>query len=109
MPPDQHVMSNENGQHNGSGSTSTRLGRFGIALISVALCAVAWLALDAAFKFTAPLVVFVPAVLVSSAFGGLLPGLLATALALAIGVGFDSSLLTAQPVNTVIFAVVSLG
>ena len=91
------------------GQRPAGLGRFGIALVSVVLCAFAWLALEALFKFTAPLVVFVPAVLVSSALGGFAPGLLATALALAIGIGFDPSLFSAQPINTVIFALVSLG
>ena len=61
------------------------------------------------FKVTAPLVVFVPAVLVSSALGGFAPGLLTTALALAIGIAFDPSLLTGQAINTVIFTLVSLG
>jgi two-component system sensor kinase FixL len=102
-------MTIENRQQKHPDGWRAQFGRFGIALVSVALCAIIWIALDALFKFTVPLVVFVPAVLISSAFGGLIPGLLATGLALAIGIGFDRSLITAQPINTVIFAIVSLG
>src|SRR5262245_36375126 len=83
------------------------LGRYGIALTAVALCAVVWFVLSRLFDSTALLLVFVPAVLASSALGGLLPGLLATALSLAIGSSFDSA--GYEPVRLAIFAVISFG
>ena len=66
-----------NFQHSGS-----LLWRYGIVLISVAVAAFAWLALDLLFSASAQFVIFVPAVLVSSVFGGLLPGLIATLLSI---------------------------
>ena len=88
---------------------SSTLRRYGVALASVMLSAIAWFALDLLFKSTAPLLVFVPAVLIASTFGGLGPGLLATALSLATSIGFDPSLATGQPVTTAIFTIVSVG
>lgn len=82
--------------------------RYGIALASVGVCAAAWFVLARLFDSTALLLVFVPAVLVSSALGGLLPGLLATALSLMICVSFDHSA-GYEPVRLVIFAMVGIG
>jgi len=83
--------------------------RYGLALVSVALCAVAWVVLDLLFKATAPLLVFMPAVLIASALGGLGPGLLATVLSLGVSIGFEPSFATGQLITTAIFAVVSVG
>jgi two-component system sensor kinase FixL len=85
--------------------------RYGIALTAIALSASAWFALDLVFERPSLLLVFVPAVLVSSALGGLAPGLLATFLSLAIGSAFDQSLVGGRPdfVGIGIFAIVSLG
>jgi two-component system sensor kinase FixL len=80
------------------GSPAARPGRpagtlraYGVSIASVALCAVAWLVLDRVLGMKAPLLIFIPGVLVASALGGLLPGLLATALSLVIGISFDYS------------------
>jgi two-component system, LuxR family, sensor kinase FixL len=91
-----------------SGRQLSPLVQYSIALGSVVVCAIAWSVLAYFFDETALLLVFVPAVLVSSAFGGLFPGLLATALSLAIGAGFHETS-GYEPVRLVIFAVVSCG
>lgn len=84
------------------------LGRYGVALTSVALCASAWFALDLLFESQVLLLIFIPAVLTSSALGGLLPGLLATALALLISIAFDHAL-GIDLVRIVTFTVVCVG
>jgi two-component system sensor kinase FixL len=88
------------------GKGLSRLGRYGLALTSVALAASAWFVLELLFPSSALLLVFVPAVLVSSALGGLLPGLLATALSLAISFSFDRAV-DSDPVRIATFALVS--
>lgn len=92
----------------GSGSL---LHRCGVALASVALSASAWFALGLVFNSPALRLVFVPAVLASSAAGGLVPGLLATCLSVLIVATIDQSLAPDQrdPVSIAIFAFVSLG
>ena len=92
-------MSSDTRPDNRLESASSTLRRYGVALASVAVCAFAWFALDLLFKSTAPLLVFVPAVLIASAFGGLGPGLLATGLSLATSLSFDPSLATGQPIT----------
>jgi len=62
-----------------------RKARYGIAVLSVALAAVIRLALEPVFGHDVPLSFFGFAVIVASWFGGLGPGLLATALSLLIG------------------------
>ena len=93
--------------HSLPGHAPSALGRYGIALTAVALCAIVWFVLSRLFDSTALLLVFVPAVLASSALGGLLPGLLATALSLAFGASFDGA--GYEPVRLAIFAVISCG
>lgn len=108
MPSEQAVMSNTATAHHLPRQSLSLLVRYGLALASVGICASAWFALARLFNSTALLLVFVPAVLVSSALGGLLPGLLATALSLAIYVSFEHSA-GYEPVRLVIFAVVGCG
>ena len=109
MPFYQDLRKFDPGRENLLGATSWTFRRYGLALVSVAFCASAWFALDLLFNTTAPLLVFVPAVLLSSVLGGLGPGLLATVLSLVISIGFEPSLVTGQPITSAIFAVVSLG
>jgi two-component system sensor kinase FixL len=87
------------------------LGRYGVALASVAISAAAWLILYIAFGRTGLFLVFIPAALVSSALGGLAPGLLATFLSLAFIVIFDFTLGGAQRdvAGAAIFMIVSCG
>ena len=84
---------------------------YGVAILAVAA------ALGVKFVFASVLsgealyILFVPAVLISSALGGVGPGLLATALGLALGLFFvaDSHhLASADAVNGFIFALVGL-
>lgn len=83
-------------------------GRYGIALFSVAIAALVWFTLDLFFNSSALLFVYIPAVLVASALGGLVPGLLATVLSLAISIGFDHQ--TGHDyVRIAIFAIVGCG
>lgn len=91
-----------------AGHSPSLLRNHGIALAAVALSALAWLALDHFFQNTALLLLFIPAVLISSAFGGLGPGLVSTALSLAISIGLDESA-RSDPIRIVIFAVVAIG
>jgi two-component system, LuxR family, sensor kinase FixL len=90
------------------GRLSAMLGGYGVALTSVAFCASAGFVLDLFSETSAFLLIFIPAVLVSSALGGLLPGLLATALSLLISVVFDQSA-GLDVVRLAIFTVVSCG
>lgn len=81
--------------------------RYGLAITSVALCGSAWFVLERLFDPTPLLLIFIPAVLVSSTLGGLFPGLLAMALSLAIcaslgGPGYE-------PIRLAIFALISIG
>ena len=62
--------------------------RYGIAPIAVALAFAARVALTPLLPDDAPYLLFVPAVLVAAAFGGLGPGLLATALGALLGLLF---------------------
>src|SRR6266700_6813533 len=86
--------------------------QYGIALLAVA---VAWLARILLFPVAgaeAPYLLFVPAVLVAAAFGGLGPGLLATALAPVLGLLVSmagESLSTAEILNAIIFALIGAG
>src|SRR5687767_9006905 len=104
------VMSSDRAAGGQAESAPSPTRRYGIALTAVALSASAWFGLDLVFERPGLLLVFVPAVLVSSALGGLAPGLLATFLSLAIG-AFDQSLTGGRPdfVGIGIFAIVSLG
>lgn len=95
--------------------TDERLGRwppplwgYAIALGAVVLSALAWLVLDHFFHNTALLLLFIPALLVASAFGGLGPSLTATALSLAIGIALDD-FTRSDPARIVIFAFVAIG
>lgn len=86
---DQSLSDNYRSGTGSAGRPLSAAGRYGVALLSVALAAFVWLALDLVFSSPALLLVFIPAILVASALGGLLPGLLATALSLAISITFD--------------------
>jgi two-component system, LuxR family, sensor kinase FixL len=84
---------------------------YGTALVAVG---VAWLArtLIPVAGAEAPFLLFVPAVLVAAALGGLGPGLVATALATVLGLlisTVSTSLSTAEVLHAVIFALIGAG
>jgi two-component system sensor kinase FixL len=85
--------------------------RYAVAVLAVAACAGAQLALGPALGGRVLLVVFVPAVLAASAVGGILPGLLATGLSLACAVLIHGGLSYAAEdvVDLTVFAVVGGG
>src|SRR5262245_59771870 len=63
----------------------TRLAPYGIAVLSVGLAAAVRQELDPVLGESAPLLIFLFAVILSSWFGGFRPGLLATALSFVVG------------------------
>ncbi len=85
--------------------------RYGIAIVGTALAFGLRLLLAPVLLDQVPFLLFVPAVLVASAFGGTGPGLLATVLGLALGLlvlpGFPS-LPHAESVNAAMFTVIGL-
>lgn len=93
------------------GNDTSVAARYGVALLAVVICAGFWVLLDSIIYSPAPFLIFIPAVLVGSAFGGLLPGLLATLLCLVIGIAFQQVWSAPQPdlLAVVVFLVVSGG
>jgi two-component system, LuxR family, sensor kinase FixL len=87
------------------------LPRYGIAPIAVALAFVLRVALMPLLPDDAPYLLFIPAVLVAAAFGGLGPGLLATGLSLLLGLLFVASAPYDVPelVNAAIFSLIGAG
>ena len=86
--------------------------QYGIALLAVAVAWLARILLTPVAGAEAPYLLFVPAVLVAAAFGGLGPGLLATALAPMLGLLVSmagESLSTAEILNAIIFALIGAG
>src|SRR5215471_19472572 len=63
----------------------TRLQRYGIAVLGVILVAILRLALDSIFREDLPLFFFIIPIILAGWYGGLWPGLLATALSVLIG------------------------
>jgi two-component system sensor kinase FixL len=85
---------------------------YGIAALALALAVAAKLALEQLLRGEASYLFFVPAILIASAFGGWAPGLVATAVSLAIGFCFIFGVrapVTADYVNAAIFALVGIG
>ena len=107
----QMVMRSDNLERHLSDKARSLRGRYGIALTAVALSATAWFALNLVVKSTTLIFLFVPAILVSSALGGIFPGVLATLLSLLIAVSLDHAVASGQRdvVGTAIFTAVSLG
>jgi two-component system sensor kinase FixL len=86
--------------------------RYGIAVVATAVALGVRLALDPILREEAHFLLYVPAVLTAAAFGGLGPGLLATALALPVGLSFiqhTSSLGSSAVANAVAFAIIGIG
>jgi len=86
--------------------------QYGIALVATAVALLARILLVPVAGAEAPYLPFVPAVLVAAAFGGLGPGLLATALATLLGLLVSTggaSLSTAEILNAIIFALIGAG
>lgn len=86
-------------------------GRYGAAPAAVAAGFAVWALMAPVVEGQSPYLLFVPAVLISAAIGGLGPGLLATALSLII-----SLLVTARPIhsapemfNAAIFSIIGIG
>src|SRR5262245_27145963 len=63
----------------------TRMARYGVAVLSVAIAAALRLALDPILGDVAPFILFYLPVILTAWYGGLGPGLLATALSLLLG------------------------
>ncbi len=100
--------------------SSSRVGRFpqhevlrySIAALAVALSFAARLALVPLLSDQSPYLLFVPAVLVAAAFGGLGPALLATALATPLGFlffGTEVPYELSEIINAVVFALIGAG
>jgi two-component system sensor kinase FixL len=85
--------------------------RYGIAPVAVALAFGARLALAPILPEGAPYLLFVPALLVAAAMGGLGPGLLATALSTPLGLPFGASVSygLSEIVNAAAFALIGAG
>jgi two-component system sensor kinase FixL len=85
--------------------------RYGIAILAVALAFLARTALTPFLPNDAPYLLFVPAVLVAAAAGGLGPGLLATGLGGVLGWSFIGSVPNGAPqiVHAAIFALIGAG
>ena|SRR5215467_4443727 len=86
--------------------------QYGIALVAVAVAWLARILLVPVAGPEAPYLLFVPAVLVAAALGGLGPGLLATTLATVLGLLVSmggASLSTAEILNAIIFALIGAG
>jgi PAS domain-containing protein len=82
---------------------------YGVAILAIAAALGVKLVLASVLSGEASYILFVPAVLISSALGGVGPGLLATALGLALGLFFVADprhLASADAVNGFIFALV---
>ena len=85
---------------------------YGTALVAVGVAWLARILLTPVAGAEAPFLLFVPAVLVAAALGGLGPGLVATALATVLGLlisTVSTSLSTAEVLNAVIFALIGVG
>src|SRR6516164_11402474 len=85
---------------------------YGIAILAIALGIAVKLAVASALAGQASYILFMPAVLIGSALGGWGPGLVATALGLALGLYFvtDVGAATASDIiNAVTFAVLGIG
>src|SRR5215510_1720257 len=63
----------------------TRMARYGVAVLSVAIAAALRLALDPILGDVAPFILFYLPVILTAWYGGLGPGLLATALSMLLG------------------------
>jgi two-component system, LuxR family, sensor kinase FixL len=86
--------------------------QYGIALVAVAVAWLARILLIPVLGAESPYLLFIPAVLVAAALGGLGPGLLATALATMLGLlvsSADSSPSTAEILTAIIFALIGAG
>jgi len=86
--------------------------QYGIAVIAIAVALVIRVALASVLEGTASYLFFVPAILISSAFGGWGPGAFSTALGLLLGLFFvaDYRALTgADIVNAFVFVLVGVG
>jgi two-component system, LuxR family, sensor kinase FixL len=84
---------------------------YGVAILAIAAALGVKLVFASVLSGEASYILFVPAVLISSALGGVGPGLLATALGLALGLFFVADarhLASADAVNGFIFALVGL-
>ena len=84
---------------------------YGLAIAAIAVAAALHFGLDAVLHGQAGFLLFVPAILVGSAFGGWKPGIFATVVSLLIGVLFIvdvRSLAAADIVNVVVFAFVGI-
>jgi len=85
--------------------------QYGIAVLAVALGLAVKLAFASALAGEASYILFVPAVLIASALGGWGPGLLATALSLALGLYFAADahpLAAGEAVKGILFALVGV-
>ena len=93
------------------GPVRNRMASYAFTVALVAIAFVAQSGLASLVGQEAPYLFFAPAVLIASAFGGLGPGLLATALALAVTVPFDAASGLSQPelAREVAFAVIGIG
>lgn len=74
---------------------------YGVVLAATAVCALARLALDEVFAGKPNFLLFVPALMVSAAFGGLGPALAATALSLAFAIFLVGQRLVTDPQNLI--------
>jgi len=85
--------------------------RYAVAPVAVAIAFLARLALTPILGDAAPLLLFVPAVLVAGGLGGLGPGLLATALSLVLGffVTISPGVSMSEIVEAALFAVIGAG
>jgi two-component system, LuxR family, sensor kinase FixL len=86
--------------------------QYGVAVVAVAVAWLARILLIPVAGAESPYLLFVPAVLLAAAFGGLGPGLLATGLATVLGLlvsTTDASLSTAETLNAIIFALIGAG
>src|SRR5215469_2829920 len=81
--------------------------RYALAPAAVAVVFLARLALTPVLGDASPYLLFIPAVLLASGLGGLGPGLLATALSVALGLFvFSPSASIPESVNAVLFALI---
>lgn len=83
--------------------------RYGFAVVSIALAFGLRFLLAPILQDQASFLLFLPAVLISSAFGGAGPGLLSTALGLFLGLLIVPSLLLAEAANAVLFTAIGVG
>jgi two-component system sensor kinase FixL len=95
-----------------SATSRSAVMRFGIAPVAIAIAFAARVLLAPVLENEAPFLFFLPAVLVASALGGMLPGLAATGLGLVLGLLFLSEYTApqlAEIVNAVAFGVIGVG